>query len=641
MAYPGASSAEPEIVLDFLRRTLPFSDLGEKTLAWLARQCLVDFQPKGARILSRGVTDVEGLFIIQQGGVRLYLCDDAGEENLADFRGEGDTVGGLALLRGGRADMDAETVEDTFFFVLPKQVFLELFEQHPFIAQHFVRDFSDNYIAKAFDELRGKKLSAATESGLYLFSTRLGDLVGRDIVTLAMGSTIQDAAMRMYREGVGSLCVTDPSGEINGIVTDKDLRKAVALGMDHGATIETIMSTPVLTMDAGSICFDALFTMMSRNIHHLAVERGGTVAGMVTSHDIMVMQGKSPMALFREIKAQRTFEGLYPLGGKAPQLIRTLVEEGAKAGHITRMVAVLNDMLLERCIELLTEELGPAPAPFTFLLMGSEGRREQTFATDQDNALVWRDSGDEIVDRAAAYYFTVFTEKLTEHLVCCGFPRCPGGIMASNPKWRQPFPLWRGYFEDWITVPEPQEILNATIFFDFRCGHGDLEMAESLRNHVARHAAREEVFLRFLAADCLKMRPPLSFFKNFIVEKDGAHRNTLDIKTRGITPFTDFARVLALKHGIRETNTLGRLDALAGGGHLSNELYIDTREAYEFLMQLRIVHQLELVEQGRVPDNHFDPAKLSELEKRTLKEAFAVIGRIQSLLKEVFRLDMV
>jgi CBS domain-containing protein len=326
----------------------------------------------------------------------------------------------------------------------------------------------------------------------------------------------------------------------------------------------------------------------------------------------------------------------------APQVIRTLVEEGAKASHVTRMMTILNDLILEKLMDLLLKEMGPAPAPFCWLLMGSEGRREQTFKTDQDNALVYKPLHDEdgIVERAAALYFQVFARKAIDHLVKCGFPPCPGDIMASNDRWRQPFDAWRGHFEAWIAKPEPEEVMNAAIFFDFRSGYGNGEFARELRDHVARHAKREEVFLRYLAANCLETRPPLSFFKNFLVEKDGEHRNHLDIKRRGIVPFVDFARVMALKAGVKETNTLDRLDLLDKEEHIPHGLFNNMRDAFEFLLQLRLVHQLELVEQGAQPDNFIDPAGLSEVEKRTLKEAFAVIGQLQGFLRDMFRLNV-
>ena len=640
---PHAPEAPPvpfDVVQDFLAATLPFSELPAATVAQLARQCVIDFAPAGTRLLIQGVTRPEELIIVQKGGVKLFLTSEDGGETLLDHRGEGGFVGELALIQNDAANVHADTLEDTFLVRMDGRTFQNILRTEPLVAQYFLKTFSRVYLSRALSEMVTRRVSVTCESGLYLFSSRVGDMVSRAPITADFTDTIQAAAWKMSKHNVGSVLVRDPSGQVEGIVTDKDLRKAVALGMDVSAPIGTIMSSPLRSIESSEVCFDALLKMMTGHIHHLAVMRAGEIAGVITSHDIMVLQGKSPMAIFREILAQERIEGLYPLSAKAPQVIRTLVQEGAKAGSITRMIAVLNDLILERVLTLLGKELGPPPLPFCWLLMGSEGRREQTFATDQDNALVIKDTQDDILKRASDIYFTEFTKRANEHLVKCGFPACKGGIMASNPKWRLPFSVWRDQFESWILLPEPQEVLHATIFFDFRPAYGTEEYAEALRNHIAHHAPRQEVFLRQLAADCLTVKPPLSFFKNFVVEKTGEHKNRLDIKGRGLMPFSDFARVLALKYGIKETNTLARIKLLGDGGHIPRELAADTSEAFEFLLQLRLVHQLSLVEAGQEPNNHIDPARLSELEKQTLKDSFGIIGRLQSYLRDVFRLNL-
>jgi len=302
------------------------------------------------------------------------------------------------------------------------------------------------------------------------------------------------------------------------------------------------------------------------------------------------------------------------------------------------MITILNDQILDRILTLLIAELGPPPLPFCWLLMGSEGRREQTFKTDQDNALIYADPEGEEQAKEAEAYFKTLADKAIEHLVACGYPRCPGEIMASNPKWRQPARLWQRRFDGWLSTPEPRDVLHSTIFFDFRGGYGERGLAQRLRQHLAEQARKKEIFLLHLAKDCLEARPPLSFFRNFIVEKDGEHKNLLDLKTKGLVPFVDFARLMSLKCGVRESNTLGRLQLLAEGDHISRELYSEAVDAYEFLMQLRLIHQMQLLEENRTPDNYINPADLSDLEKQTLKEAFEVVRRMQSLIKQEFRL---
>jgi len=624
-------------IIDFLQSSLPFSELDRQSLRRIARHCLVDFFPAGTRVLRRGISEVDGLYLIQKGAIRLF---HEAEGVLMDIRTDGASVGALSLFNGEKAAFDAETVEDTFVIKIPRERFFEAVHLNPAIPRFYLKSFADTFLSKAFEEMRCKPASPGEDPNLHLFSTPIGALISREPVTVPFGLSIQAAAREMIRHNTGSLLFREPSGEICGIVTDTDLRKAMALGLDLQAPAETIMSTPVESVDASAVCFDALLTMMSRNIHHLVVKSADRLHGVISSHDIMLLQGRSPMSVFREIASRTTISGLYPLHDSITPVVRTLVQQGAKAGNITRMIAILNDQIISRLLELMLKELGPPPVKFCLLLMGSEGRREQTFATDQDNALVIENCGVDFLERAAETYFSAFTERMVGHLIRCGFPRCPGNMMASNPDWRGGLDTWKARVDSWVAAPEPKRVLAGSVFFDFRPVAGNRDLGENLRQHVTSVCAGKDLFLRFLASDCLNARPPLTFFKNFVVEKDGEHKNTLDIKARGLLPFMDFARVMSLYHGIRETSTLGRLDQLHQSGHLSRDLYHEAREAFEFLLHARLMHQLEQMEQGRTPDNHIEPGTLSALEKRTLREAFGVTSALHGVLREVFRLNM-
>ncbi|WP_456387260.1 DUF294 nucleotidyltransferase-like domain-containing protein [Desulfolithobacter sp.] len=629
----------PDVVVEFFKKIMPFKELDESTLGDVARHVRVDFYPKGTRLLTAGETEITHLLLIQKGGVKAFITDDEGEVTLKDYRGEGAYIGALGIIRGTRANLHIETVEDTFCFLLPRDVFLELIHSQPGFAQYYLKSFSEKVVHTAYSELRRHKMTRRGEEDLYLFSIQVGDIIKQDPRKVVVGTSVQDAARAMADHHIGSLLVhaRENEDEILGIVTDRDLRnKVIAAGLDLRRPVEEIMSSPVVTVLSQSICFDALMKMMSTGVHHLAVERKGRIIGVVTSHDILLLQGNSPYALFKEIRKQQEIQGLYPLSQKIPDVIRNLIKEGAKAGNITRMISILNDQILERLLTLLENELGPPPVEYCWLLMGSEGRREQTFRTDQDNAIVYADPASEKQRQQAQDYFTRFAAKAIDHLVNCGYPLCPGDIMATNPRWCQPMSVWKKYFSDWVAAPEPEELLNVTIFFDFRPGYGAATLAEDLRRHLGDISSRQEIYLVHLARECLAARAPLSFFKNFIVEKNGEHKNKLDIKRSGLTPFVNFARVMALKYGVRETNTLARFHVLADEGHISRDLWAEASEAYEIQMHLRLIHQLHQIEDGILPDNHIDPAQLSDLEKRMLKNAFQVIDHLHMVLKNIF-----
>ncbi len=632
-------AAAPDVVVEFLRNIMPFNELDEEKLRQIARHVRVDFYPRGTRLLTAGETELTHLFLIQQGGVRSYIVDDEGEITLKDYRGEGAYIGALPIIRSTPANLNVETVEDTFCFLLPREDFLDLIENQPGFAQYYLKNFSEKIVNTAYTELRRHRMGRRSDEDLLLFSLQVGDLVKQPPRSVAADATIQEAARAMAEYRIGSILVHRPGDdtEIIGIVTDRDLRnKVIAAGLDFGEPVERIMSSPVTRVLSRAVCFDALLRMMSGSIHHLAVEQKGRVVGVVTSHDIMLLQGNSPYLLFKEIGKQRRIDGLYPLSRRIPDMIRNLVIEGAKASNIARMISILNDQILTRLLTLLEEEMGPPPLPYCWLLLGSEGRREQTFKTDQDNAIVYADPADEQERRAAGDYFSRFSRQAIDHLVKCGYPLCPGEIMAVNPRWCQPLSVWKDYFSSWVESPEPRELLNATIFFDFRAGFGHSPLADELRAHLNRITGRQEIYLLHMARECMASRAPLSFFKNFIVEKNGEHRNKLDIKHQGLAPFVNFARILALRYRVNETNTLARLHVLADEGHISGDLWSTAHAAYEMQMQLRIIHQLNQIDQGEEPDNYIEPGQLSDLEKRMLRDAFEVIDRLHGVLKTLF-----
>ncbi|MBU0481538.1 MAG: cyclic nucleotide-binding domain-containing protein [Proteobacteria bacterium] len=638
MAKDETNEVPANVALAFLTEILPFKDLDPAALSKLARRCTIDFYPKGTLIFRQGETEVSHLYVIQQGGIKTYRTE-GDTQTLKDYRGVGEYFGALPLIQGTRANLNIETIDDTFCFLFEKQDFLDLLDSNPAVSQYYLRTMSAKMAGLVYSEVRQHKMAPRTDGALYLFSAQVGDVAKGNLYQAPESTTVQEAAIIMSENMIGSLLLTDSRGEISGIVTDKDIRsKVVAKGIDFKTPVSAIMASPVQTISSQAVCFDALLKMIKTKIHHLAIEQNGKIIRMITTHDIMVTQGTSPLYLFREILAQKKIEGLYPLARKIPQVVRSLIEEGAKANNITRMIAVLNDHVLDRMLSLLQEEFGRAPVPWAWLLLGSEGRREQTFKTDQDNAIIYGAPEDPTLKDQAEEYFRPFSERAIEHLVKCGYPLCPGNIMASNPELRQPFPVWSGYFQKWCRTPTPESVLKSMIFFDFKAGFGDNGMAEALRDEITRTARKSDIFQLWLAKSCLSSRPPLSFFKNFIVEKDGEHKNTFDLKTRGLVFIVDFARLMSLKHGITETNTLARLNLLQENQYLPQGLCNEIIEAYEFLMHLRLIHQLQMMETGQEPDNYINPKDLTDLERQTLKEAFAVIGRLQDFLSKEFHL---
>jgi CBS domain-containing protein len=641
MTSPARSSLSRESILRFLEYTPPFSELGAEVLGELADTCREEHYPAGTLVLERGKSRVEYLRIIYQGRMRLFLRDEDGEVTLEDYRGPGEVVGALAILRDSLSNLEVVSETETVCLLITREDFLELLQSNAPFSRYYLKAITEGYVSKALTQLQRPRPQVGGEGTLYLFSAQVGDVVRRRPEFIGPEDSAQHAARLMDESRVGCLLVRAPDGGVQGIVTDRDLRtKVVARGLDGGAPVAEIMSAPVQSIPAHTLCFDALLEMMRRGVHHLPLTREGETVGVLSGHDLMITTGSSPLALVREIGGVSRIEELYDISLKSPRVVASLIYEGAKASNITRMITLINDYILERLLTLLVEELGQPPAPFCWMLMGSEGRREQTFRTDQDNGLIYADPEDEKHAEECSNYFRYLGTMAIEHLVACGFPRCEGGIMASNPKWCQPYTAWRRQFDHWVTNPDPQEILYTTIFFDFRGGHGHLELTESLRGHLMQKVRGKEVFLRHLAKDTLTTPSALTFFRNFVVEKEGSRAGRLDLKHKGLVPFIDYCRLMSLAHGVRETNTLERMLMLFEADAISRDFYLSLSQAFEFQMRLRLVHQQMQHEEGLEPDNFIDPRDLSDMERRNLKEALGVVGEIKGRLKSEYRLDV-
>ena len=271
------------------------------------------------------------------------------------------------------------------------------------------------------------------------------------------------------------------------------------------------------------------------------------------------------------------------------------------------------------------------PAPFVFIILGSEGRMEQTLKTDQDNAIIYEDV-EEHLQEDVHKYFLEFGEKICNWLDMAGYAFCEGGIMAKNSKWCQPMSVWKKYFHSWIRTAEPQDLLQSSIFFDFRGAYGEMQMVENLRKFLFGALKGWSGFFRHLTENALHFKPPIGFFRNFVVESKGKHRNKFDIKS-AMMPIVDLARIYALNHQVVETNTRERIHSLYLKKVFSQQEYNEIDKAYSFMMQLRFVRQINaIIEENTKPDNYINPKKLSRIEQKMLKEIFARIEKFQERL---------
>lgn len=619
-------------MVSFLQNIPPFQFLSPVELARLAGHMTLEFFPKDTVILSAGHSTADALYVIYKGGVKLALASQVGKQMLLDMRSEGEIFGLLSVMGRDPARLDVTAVEDTLCYSIPGEEVQRLISSHAEFANYLIRTSLARYMDRSLQALRTQSgLMGDSERLLYSLAAR--DALGSKPLLCQKETSIREAARMLASAKATCLFVVDGNGAASGIITDRDFAvKVAAEALPLDLPVTKIMSSPVISIEGNERVFHALLAMVSSNIHHVLVTEQGAPAGVLTAHDLMVLQGKSPLNVVRHVEEQNSVTELASARNRIAGLLPLLLREGAKASHITRVVAEVNDRLTAKVLHFAEAKLGPAPVPYCWVVLGSEGRREQVFKTDQDNALIYSDAEHE----GTADYFKQFAAFVQDALAECGYPPCPGNFMASNPQWRQPLGVWLNYFQSWIREAERHGTEDALIMFDMRPVAGDFSLFEKIVAERRKWLSDAAPFKSMLALVSTEHKPPLGFFRNFVLERSGEHQDQLDLKLYGTGPIVNAARLLALDAGVEHTNTIDRLAALPPQ-EKDPMLIADLQEAFEFLSLLRIECQLRQLREGQPLSNYIAPESLTHLQRGLLKEAFRASARAQSMIDANFR----
>ncbi|MEQ8705338.1 MAG: DUF294 nucleotidyltransferase-like domain-containing protein [Phaeodactylibacter sp.] len=637
----------PRRIYDFLKAYPPFSLLSEDLLLQVSERVIVQYYQPQQEVFHQGDRPGTHIFIVREGAVQLFR--EAGAESfLVEQCDEGDVFGIRPMLAAENYALTARAAEETLLYAINIEGFQEVMEGHPQVAL---------YLASTYAAGIGQKYKIANPSQLFLdrsekavehFALMEVQSLERskDPVTCPPGTTIQAAAVIMSEQEVGSIIVVDEGSRPTGIMTDKDLRRKVATGkIGLDVPISAIMSSPVVTMPPTVTVADVQMEMVRNRINHICLTADGTteseVVGVLSEHDLMVMQGNNPAILIREIRRCKAIAALREIRDRAEELLKKYIFQEVSIAFISTVMTEINDEIIVRCIELAetameAEGLSRPDVSYCWLALGSEGRREQLLRTDQDNALVFGDVPEAAYENTKAYYLD-FAGRVTRLLNEVGFEYCPADMMASNPSWCLSLSEWKQQFSRWIHQPEPKAVMFCTIFFDFRPIHGDRALSTALTEHIFDALDDQGIFLVYLGKNALQNPPPLTFFRNFVVENSGAHKDEFDIKARAMMPLADAARLLVLH--AREgqiNNTFRRFERLAELEPKNQELYEQAADAYEILMRYRALQGLKKQNSGR----YFNPSDLTKMERINLRNCFRPIKELQSLLNTRFRLAL-
>lgn len=464
----------------------------------------------------------------------------------------------------------------------------------------------------------------------------VGSHCRRQVATCSPGDALVAAVAVMAERNISSLVVCS-GGAPTAILTDRDLRnKVVARGLNPGdLKVQEIMKSPLITIGEGEFLFEALHRISRHGIHRLVVtDDAGQLAGIITDSDILRVQSRSPQQLLRQIDEAQGVDELKQLHQRVQGLIEHLVGTGVPIRELVRFIALLNDRILVRLIELVRSQgFQNLTDRFAFLVLGSEGRGEQTLTTDQDNALVYADD----LAPAEISRLEEFSKALIDGVIAIGIPPCPGGIMASTPQWRHSLKDWRGLLNSWFGTPTPENILKISMFSDMRTLYGDPTLEQHLREHVSGRLVGDEAFLGHMTGNLLHFAVPLGWFGRIKTET-GEHKGRLDLKKAGIFAVTEGAKILSLSTGLQERNTRERLEALQKAGVLSDSEAGDVTAVYDTLVHFRLRTQVEALREGREPDNRIALQGLNRMEQGRLRVALEGVRSFQGFLQRRFRL---
>ncbi|MBK3332568.1 cyclic nucleotide-binding/CBS domain-containing protein [Persephonella atlantica] len=598
-----------------LENTDPFSFLPEREIGYISEKVLIDYVPRDTTVIEEGERPeyayliIKGAFILKKDG------------NIVDFLEEGDFFGDTALIFNQSNDFTVKSVEDSIVLLFPAELFLQIVNSNPEIKEYFtkttIKKLSEAYTERALDEISDVSILPVSEFPL------------KPPVFCIDTDTVPVVAKKMSEKNI-SYCLVGDENKLKGIITDKDLKeKVLAKNLNpKDVYVEQIKSYPVETISDDNFVFEAVLKMIQKNIKRLPVLREGKVIGVIEDRDIFIKQSKSIVHLASQIDKAREVEELREIYFGLEDTVSTMFKTGKDIEILQKYISEINDRFVKKAVKIALNN-SEINSDFVFMVLGSEGRKEQTINTDIDNCIVYLNENEK--DK-----FLKLGEKIINILLKIGFPECPGKVMASNPEWNMSYEEWKRTVSQWISHPDPVSIMNTSIFFDFRAVWGRAEISENLRRYIFNQVEENKNFLVVMAMKNLEIEPPIGFFRDFIVEKSGEHTDELDIKKGGIFPIVHGIRILSLENKVFDTNTIDRIRKLKNkiGQTLSEELI----ESFKFMQNLRLKFQLKKLSEGKSPDNYIKPKELTKLEKDLLKDAFKVVKRFQEMVGVHFRL---
>jgi CBS domain-containing protein len=629
-----------EHIADFLKKYKPFDNLTFQELSEIATSIRVVNLEKNKTLFQINDTLHDSFYVVASGVINLSVIADA-EESLLNKCVEGDVFGLRPFFAKNNYMMTAKAREETIIYAIPIATFRPFVAHNSEVLDYLLQSFASNTSNPNDKENTNGKLIldnvyySEQQTEIQYFQSLS---YNNSPIIASVNSIVQDIAQKMTDAITNSVIICENSCPI-GIVTNTDMCTKIATGrFSISATVDKIMSSPVITVVENVSLAEAQLLMLKYNVTHLCVTLDGTdksdVKGVISEHDLIVAQASNPGVLIKEIKRSQTAKELKNIRERLTDLVRKSIQKNIPLVHINNIASEINLALIKRAIELSILELGSPPARFAWISMGSQGRKEQLLTTDQDSFLIFEDvTADKYRD--VKDYFLKLSKRTTLILEKVGYGLCPNGHMASTMFWCKSLTDWIKQYDNWMNTPGENSNEISSIFFDYEIVFGENKLEKAIEEVIFKNNRNNTLLFDFLGNDALRNNYPLSFFKKFVVEEEGENKDKFDIKTRAIMPLVNGARLFALSYSIRGVNsTFLRFKQLAILDPKNSEVYLNCAEAFVTLSKFRTLEGLKNDNSGQ----YINLQELSKIDKENLKNALAPMKELEELIKTKFKL---
>jgi len=626
-------------IADFLKQFPPFNNLSVEELTIVAMNIHVINLEKNKSLFQ--INDIlhDSFYMTASGVINLSVISDS-EETLLNKCVAGDVFGLRPFFAKNNYMMTAKAREESIVYAIPIATFRPFVAQNSEVLNFLLESFANNTSNPADKENRGKLLSdnvayTSKPTEIQYFQSLL---YNKSPLKVASSYIVKDVAKLMTDNLIDNVIISEHNFPI-GIVTDTDMRTKIATGrFEITATINKIMTSPVITVAENVSLAEAQLLLLKNNVSHLCVTVDGSdkseIKGVITEHDLIVSQASNPGVFIKEIKRSQNAIDLSSVRSKLADLIQTSLTKNIPLTHITNIASEINIAIIKRSVELAILDLGSPPARFAWLSIGSQGRKEQLLLTDQDSILIFEDVAAEKY-RDVKNYFLKLAKKAVTILEIVGYEPCQNGHLASNMIWCKSMTEWMKQYSNWMNSPGEKNNEISSIFFDYEIAFGEQKIEDAITDIIFVNAKKNKLFFDYLGNDALRKPPPLSFFKKFNIEETGLNKGRFDIKNRAILPLIDGARLFVISHNIKGiNNTFLRFKQLSIVDQKHSELYLNCADAFQTLSKLRTSEGLKYDNSGQF----INIEDLSKVDKENLKNALAPMKELEELIKDSFQL---